>query len=144
MKYVAAFLLALVMAFSTPQPAPAASGCWTGATRCQSINNYRHNHGLRGYTQKSDLQWIAKRYAAKLAATGVLRHNPYLAYQVKNYRWAGENVGYGPSWWTVLRAFKRSPGHRALLLDRDFTQVGIGHAYGHGTHWYVVVFRDPA
>ena len=51
---------------------------------------------------------------------------PRLTSDVTNWRWVGENVGYGPDVATVHAAFMNSPAHKANILDRDYTEVGIG------------------
>ena len=61
-----------------------------------------------------------------MAGQSRLYHNPQLTSDVKNWRWVGENVGYGPDALTVHVAFMNSPAHKANILDRDYTEVGIG------------------
>lgn len=62
----------------------------------------------------------------------------------RNWRWVGENVGFGPEVRTVQEAFMRSAGHRANMLDRDYAQTGVGVARRDGRVWVVQVFRRPA
>lgn len=45
---------------------------------------------------------------------------------------------------TVHAAVMDSPPHRANVLDRDFTQVGVGAVERDGRLWVVEVFRRPA
>ena len=78
-----------------------------------------------------------------MAASQKLYHNPSLATAVKNWSWVGENVGYGPSVASLQSAFMASPGHRANILDHQFTQVGVGAVTVNGTIWVSVVFRRP-
>lgn len=124
--------------------ARSASGCYVGATRCERLNEIRRNHDRRNLMQYSGIQRVAKEWALELSETCWLRHNPNLAYQVSNYRWVGENVGYGPDWRTVYRAFMASPGHRANMLDPDYRRIGIGARRGCGVVWVVLVFKTPA
>jgi hypothetical protein len=63
---------------------------------------------------------------------------------VSNWRWVGENVGYGPDWRTVETAFMNSPGHRANILDRDYSQIGIGVVISGNRIWITQVFRSPS
>jgi hypothetical protein len=79
-----------------------------------------------------------------MASTGTLAHNPNLTGQVSNWRWVGENVGYGPSWSSVETAFMNSPAHRSNILDRDYTQIGIGVVVKNGRVWVTQVFRTPS
>jgi peptidoglycan hydrolase-like protein with peptidoglycan-binding domain len=55
----------------------------------------------------------------------------------------GENVGYGPDALTVHAAFMNSAPHRANILDRDYTEVGIGAVTVNGRVWVAEVFRRP-
>ncbi|MGM9924965.1 MAG: S-layer homology domain-containing protein [Bacillus sp. (in: firmicutes)] len=51
------------------------------------------------------------------------------------YRTAGENIaqGYGtPA--AVVKGWMNSPGHRANILNANFTHIGIGH-YGSSNYW---------
>jgi hypothetical protein len=37
----------------------------------------------------------------------------------------------------------RSPGHRANILDRDYSEVGVGAVVRNGRLWVAEVFRQP-
>ncbi len=53
-----------------------------------------------------------------------------------SYRTAGENIAAGqttPS--AVVQAWMNSPGHRANILNANFTEIGVGYASG-GSHRY--------
>ena len=78
-----------------------------------------------------------------MAGRSTLYHNPDLTSDVKNWRWVGENVGYGPDALTVHVAFMNSPAHKANILDRDYTEVGIGAVTVDGRVWVAEVFRRP-
>jgi uncharacterized protein YkwD len=108
------------------------------------INAERTARGLRAYTGRADLAAVAHAQAARMAAAGRLYHNPNLARDVKNWRMAGENVGVGGDVATLHKAFMASTGHRANILDRDFTEVGVGTVYANGRLWVAEVFRTPA
>ena len=140
---VAAAVLALSAAASTPAAADAGD-CWNVAWRCDTINAFRAEHGRPPLDQAGTLQAEARAYAHDLAADGVLRH--------ADIDWGGEAIGRSTDWATVLQAWKDSscvtgtwdvcPGHRELMLDRDFTRIGIGSALGvDGMRYYVLRFR---
>lgn len=125
-------------------PAPAAvadPGCYDGADRCQSVNDYRADHGRPPLDQRWDLQQSAKKWAGILATSGTLRHSGAPV----------EVVGYAPDWLTVMAAWDLSsclttdepcPGHKEILLDRGLTQLGIGRARDDtGRLWAVIQFR---
>ncbi|MFA5562368.1 MAG: SafA/ExsA family spore coat assembly protein [Eubacteriales bacterium] len=52
-----------------------------------------------------------------------------------NYRAAGENIAMGyatPQ--AVMNGWMNSPGHRANILNRSFTQIGVGYV-ANGHYW---------
>ena len=108
-----------------------------------SINASRRSAGRPAYAVSSDLSAVAQRWAVAMASGSNLRHNPNLAGQVTGWRYVGENVGVGSGVGELHRAFMNSPAHRANVMDGDFTQVGIGVAYGAGRLWVTEVFRRP-
>ena len=108
-----------------------------------SVNAARRSAGRPTYDVSSELTSVARRWAQTLASSGSLRHNPNLAGQVSGWRFVGENVGVGYDVGGLHRAFMASPAHRANVLDSDFTQIGIGVAYGGGRLWVAEVFRKP-
>ncbi len=108
-----------------------------------SVNAARRSAGRPTYAVSSDLTSVARSWAQTMASSGSLRHNPNLAGQVSGWRFVGENVGVGYDVGGLHRAFMASPAHRANVLDSDFTQVGIGVAYGGGRLWVAEVFRKP-
>jgi hypothetical protein len=107
------------------------------------VNGYRAANGLEPLVEPDDLHLVAARYAAKLADTGVLAHNPNLAEQVENWDALAENVAVGPDANAIHRGFVDSPPHRANLLG-SFTEIGVGLARRDGALWVVQVFRRPA
>ena len=44
---------------------------------------------------------------------------------------------------SVHTAFMNSPAHKANILDRDYTEVGIGAVVANGRVWVAQVFRRP-
>lgn len=126
--------------FSAVSPAAEAS---TASSFESLTNSARAAAGLPRYAVSSDLSAVALAQARRMAASQKLYHNPSLATAVKNWSWVGENVGYGPSVTTLQAAFMHSPDHRANILDRQFTQVGVGAVTVNGTIWVSVVFRRP-
>jgi uncharacterized protein YkwD len=107
------------------------------------INASRAGAGLSAYVVRADLADVAQAQARRMAAQNRLYHNPNLATDVRNYRWAGENVGYGPGVDVLHQAFLNSPDHRANILDHDFTEVGLGAVWSSGRLWVAEVFREP-
>lgn len=116
----------------------------SGGAFVSMINSARASAGLPALSSRSDLTSVAAAWSRQMAASGTLAHNPALASQVSGYRYVGENVGYGPDAATIHRAFMDSPSHRANVLDRDYTQVGVAVVESGGRLWVTEVFRAPA
>ena len=64
------------------------------------------------------------------------------------YPWAAyaENVAFGqPSAEAVVAAWMKSPGHRANILNPDYTELGVGYSVDvAGRPYYAQVFGRPA
>jgi hypothetical protein len=133
-------LAALVTGAATARPARASSSedAITGM-----LNHERAARGLPRLATRGALVKVARAQARRMAARNRLYHNPSLARDVKNFRWVGENVGYGPSVRSVHVAFMNSPAHKANILDTDYTQVGLGVVVRDGRVWIAEVFRQP-
>ena len=104
----------------------------------------RANHGLRAYRVGGAITSVAREQARRMAESGTLYHNPRLTTEVTRWRHVGENVGEGPDAVTIHRAFMGSPAHRANILSRSFTRVGVGAVVRDGTVWVAEVFKTPA
>ena len=115
----------------------------TGSSYLSTLNSERAAHGLTPLHSRAVLDSVAHAWAARLAATGWLRHNPALERQVHNWQSLGENVGDGPTVGSIAHAFWASAPHRANILDPSYSQVGIAGVRGEGRLWMVVVFRGP-
>jgi uncharacterized protein YkwD len=107
------------------------------------LNGARADRGLPSLATRSDLVTVARAQATRMADSGTLYHNPNLTTDVTNWRWVGENVGYGPDVQTVHVAFMNSDGHRANILDTDYTEVGVGVVERGDRVWVAEVFRRP-
>jgi uncharacterized protein YkwD len=107
------------------------------------LNGARSDHGLPSLATRSDLVAVARAQATRMADSGTLYHNPNLTTDVTNWRSVGENVGYGPDVQTVHVAFMNSDGHRANILDTDYTEVGVGVVERGDRVWVAEVFRRP-
>jgi uncharacterized protein YkwD len=63
------------------------------------------------------------------------------------YTWstAGENIAAGqPDPASVMKSWMNSPGHRANILNCDFTNLGVGLAYdGRRTPYWTQDFAAP-
>jgi hypothetical protein len=140
-------LTALALAFAavltgtltaTPAGATTAEDSLTGL-----LNGARANNGLPRLASRSDLVTVARAQANRMADSNTLYHNPNLTTDVTDWRSVGENVGYGPDVPSVHAAFMASAGHRANILDTDYTEVGVGVVERDGRVWVAEVFRLP-
>ena len=125
------------------QPAAASASESPEATYLATINQERHDHGLAPLVTRHSLNVIADGWAAHMASSGTLAHNPQLANVVTNWQAIGENVGAGPDVPSLAEAFWNSSEHRANILDPDYSDVGIGAVRTDGVLWITVDFRDP-
>lgn len=59
-----------------------------------------------------------------------------------SFRGAGENIAWGQrSPEEVMNAWMNSPGHKANILNENFTRIGVGHYQnGSGTNYWVQLF----
>lgn len=138
---VAASALLVPSAFVVLAPAAHAGDA---STIVSLTNAERSERGLAKYSANSSLNSVAQTWSEKMAKSGKLAHNPSLTSQVKGYRYVGENVGYGSSTSKIFNALMNSTAHRNNILDKDFTQIGVGASRdGNGRLWITQVFREP-
>ena len=147
-RRLAAALVAVAVAVTALVGGAAVSAGPAGATSVEDVftskmNQARAARGIPKLTTRSGLVTVARNWAATMAGQSKLYHNPQLTSAVNNWRYVGENVGYGPDALTVHVAFMNSPGHRANILDRDYTEVGVGAVVRNGRVWVAEVFRRP-
>lgn len=126
-----AVLLALVLA-----------GCQSEgqAAVLRELNADRRAHGLAALPAHGTLDAKAQAWAEKMARDGRLSHSNLASGAPRCWRALGENVGMGPSAAHVQDLYMRSSGHRANILDRRWTDVGVGYAKGPGGVYTVQVF----
>ena len=62
-----------------------------------------------------------------------------------SYRYAGENIAKGQtSPKMVMDAWMNSSGHRSNILNKNYTQIGVGLAKSeNGTHYWTQLFLTP-
>jgi peptidoglycan hydrolase-like protein with peptidoglycan-binding domain len=133
------WLVALVVAASTLFVAPTAAHASGAGTLAADINAARASAGLGRLVYDGSLSGVAQAWANHMAATDQLAHNPSTPAQIRG-GWSawGENVGFTTtgSASALHQAFMASAGHRANILNRSFTSVGVGWATKNG-HTYV-------
>ena len=138
-----AITVSLVVAAVLSLPPHAMAASSDAVSYYTMLNQERTSHGLPALTPSSDLTGVAAGWAAHMAATDYLAHNPRLGSEVGNWQAVGENVGKGSSISEIGAAFWASAPHRANILDRSYDQVGVGAVRRNDVIWIAVVFRDP-
>ncbi|HSJ21948.1 MAG TPA: CAP domain-containing protein [Nocardioidaceae bacterium] len=106
----------------------------------RATNAARANAGLRALSVNACLARLAQQHAERLAAEQTLYHQDLgTVSSTCGTSTAGENVAMnhsGPS--AMVGQWLDSPGHRANLLNSDFTLIGIGTARAGDGAWYGV------
>ncbi len=106
-------------------------------------NEERQKQGLPALEIDEELSKVAKQKSEDMAANGYFSHNspthgsPFDMIQQAgiDYRTAGENIAKGqqtPE--EVVNAWMNSEGHRANILNENFTHIGVGYVE-QGNHW---------
>lgn len=103
----------------------------------RTVNSVRRVHGARPLGVGPALQRAARAHSVDMARRGYFDHGPFVQrlrrFGVRS-RVIGENIAYtaapGFSAGAVVRMWLSSPPHRAILLDRSFSRIGIGVAGG--------------
>ena len=94
------------------------------------INAARADVSVPPLAEDPVLQGRAQARAERMCAVGQFSHDGYQeAFRGSPYRRTGENLAMGhrdPR--AIHRQLMSSPGHRANILKRDFTALGVGMA----------------
>jgi uncharacterized protein YkwD len=135
-------LLALLLAVV------ALAGCMPNDARTflDRTNSLRRSYGVPVLQENDILTDKAEAWARHMASTGRLEHST-LSAGLTGLRWTAlaENVGYSTptsnTLLTIHNMFVRSAAHRANLLSRTYTHMGVGVAKdAAGRVWVVEVF----
>lgn len=110
------------------------------------VNKERTQRGLSPLNYSYELEKVAKAHSLDMASRNYFSHNspegktPFD--RIKNagisYNSAGENIAAGQkSPEEVVNGWMNSPGHRANILNSNYTKMGIGVIYGgsYGIYW---------
>lgn len=117
---------------------------WGAASQFISqINGARAANHRPRLAISSTLSSVAAGWVSSMARSNRLAHNPRLASSVRGWKYLGENVGVGDSVPQLESAFWDSAGHRANMLDRDFTQVGVAVVSTDRRVWVAEEFMRP-
>lgn len=110
------------------------------------MNADRIANGLPTLKVNSNLVGLAERYAQDMINRNFFSHydpegrSPFdrMRQAGISYRSAGENLAINRSVEAAEKAFMNSSGHRANILNANFTEIGIGVKYSPGGSVYVV------
>ena len=128
-RFVAVTMLTVVSLWSLALAAPPAGAA---SLRRQAVlhalNERRHAHGLRRLDMPRWVSRYAKHHSREMARRGTIFHTSDLGGVLSGVPWheAGENVGAGGDWRSVMRAFMRSAEHRWNILHAAYRHVGVG------------------
>jgi uncharacterized protein YkwD len=96
------------------------------------INQFRRAHGLPALVYSRSLSRSSYRYAGHLARIGRVGHT--MPTGTARFSSVAEVLAWHPGWELLrdatLRAWARSGGHRAVLLNPRFRYIGAGRARG--------------
>ncbi len=138
-------------------PAHAATPAASQNTNAKAIadlvdrhNAARRSNGLSALTFSPKIsQQVSQPWSMKMASTNNLSHNSSFGWPGAN-RWA-ENVAYASSSGDtthLMKMWMESPGHRANLLNPNYTVIAIGVVEQNGLTWatanfYAGALRNP-
>lgn len=110
------------------------------------VNKERANQGLKPLATDSLLTTVATEKARDMDVNNYFSHtsptygSPFdmmRSYGVQ-YRYAGENIASGQrSPEQVMRDWMNSPGHRANILNGNFTKIGVGYVNGEWVQMFI-------
>ena len=107
------------------------------------VNVPRAQNGLAPLAENWELSRVARWKSQDMSSNGYFSHNsptygtPFQMMRSfgLTYRSAGENIAYGqrtPA--AVVNAWMNSSGHRANILSKSYTQIGVGYC-AEGNYW---------
>lgn len=139
-------------AAQTPAQNQTVSGAQTGfeSDMLKEVNAQRAKNGQSALTLNQTLCASARVRAAEIAKDGCFSHTRpdgsgcFTAISGVSYRTAGENIAMG-TWGyygvdKIMDGWMNSPGHRANILNGDFSEVGFGCVVVNGNGYWVQMF----
>jgi uncharacterized protein YkwD len=113
------------------------------------ISAYRKSHGLSAVTVDPKLTELARKQANAMAERRVLAHNVDASFRSRIVPYgspsAVENIAKGTGTFRETFAiWKSSSSHKANLLLRNATRIGLASASAHGTTYWALILAAPA
>lgn len=117
------------------------------------VNIERGKNGLKALEIDAELSKVARTKSKDMADKGYFSHtsptygSPFdmmKKFGIK-YSYAGENIAKGqPTAESVVKAWMNSEGHRANILSKNFTKIGVGYYKdSKGTAYWTQMFIRP-
>ncbi len=139
-------------AAQTPAQNQSVSGAQTGfeSDMLKQVNAQRAKNGKSALTLNQSLCASARVRASEIAKDGCFSHirpdgsGCFTAISGVSYRTAGENIAMG-TWGyygvdEIMDGWMNSEGHRANILNGDFSEVGFGCVVVNGNGYWVQMF----
>lgn len=114
------------------------------------VNSVRAENGLSALSWAEDLAAVARAHSADMISRGFFSHtnpdglSPFdrLRNSGISYRTAAENIAYGQrSAEAVMNSWMNSSGHRANILNKNVTELGVGAVKSqNGTIYWTQMF----
>ena len=104
-----------------------------------TVNSFRHAHGLPALRHSGALQAMASRHAKSMATRHSMDHEGF--YSKRGPAGArAENVAFGCATEScAIRMWEGSAGHRANMLLPDVKSFGLASASGGGTRYWCLI-----
>ncbi len=135
-----------------PAQSQTVSGAQTGfeSDMLKQVNAQRAKNGQSALTLNQSLCASARVRASEIAKDGCFSHTRpdgsgcFTAISGVSYRTAGENIAMG-TWGyygvdEIMDGWMNSEGHRANILNGDFSEVGFGCVVVNGNGYWVQMF----
>ncbi len=113
------------------------------------VNVERAKAGLTAFTTNSSLTAAANKRAVEIKSSFSHTRPNGSGFQTVlgeynvSYRAAGENIAYGQKTpQEVVTAWMNSPGHRANILNGNFSKLGVGVYQSNGTVYWTQEFTN--
>ncbi len=140
-RLVAALCVILAALVVAPDAASARIDARAESDLMQRLNAERARRRLPPLRARTDLRDVARGHSVHMAQRGRLFHNPRLGAEVCCWQELRENVGYAEDPRHLHRLFMTSSPHRANILSRRLTDVGVGVERRGDVVWVTQVFR---
>ncbi len=145
---------------STPASKPSTTSPVSGGSKAAQYqakvlaitNQERADAGCKALKLDSKLTKAAQSHSEDMAKNNYFDHNsqdgrsPFDRMSDAGYKFsaAAENIAMGqqtPA--AVMDAWMNSPGHKANILNCDYTEMGLGYAVGNGSPYWTQDFGKP-